>query len=275
MKSPWKIIYLLTILWSVLAGYFAFLDLQISNSVINPNVGWALFLQQYGELPGLVIIIVGIFLFSQRVNYNSKVVLIIVRMFLVLGETVTVTYLIFVVLQNITGSQLYFLNHSKFITVLCLVISVSLVFPIKLFKLSYNSLTYKYSKIVVGMAFVGYVMGVQLVKIFWGRIRFRDLDALQSNFTEWFLPQGINGSESFPSGHAAMAWMLLPLIILIPQKIKIAKILVTGLITAWGIAVSLSRVVIGAHYASDVLFGSFIIIISFFVFTKKYLPGKL
>jgi len=275
MKNVQNIIYLLIIVWSVLAGYFAFADLQISNSIVNQNAGWAVFLEQYGELPGLVIIILGIFFFSQKLNYNSKLKLIFVRVFLVLGETVTITYLIFVVLQNVTGSQSFFFSFDKFITVLSLVVSILLVFPVKIWKVQISDLTHSFSKIVVGMVLFGYLICIQLVKIFWGRLRFRDLNSIQSDFTEWYLPQGITGSESLPSGHAAMAWMLLPLIILLPKKNNIIKFFTTGIILAWGIAVPLSRVVIGAHYASDVLFGSFVIIISFLVFTEKYLSGKL
>ena len=110
MMNTQRIIYLLIIIWSVLAGYLAFSDLQISNSIVNTNTGWALFLEKYGELPGLTVIIVGIFLYSQRMNINSKAILIIVRVFLVLGEIVALTYFIYVILQNITGSQLFFLN---------------------------------------------------------------------------------------------------------------------------------------------------------------------
>ncbi len=156
-----------------------------------------------------------------------------------------------------------------------MVVSILLVFPVKIWKLQISDLTHSFSKIVLGMAFIGYLICIQLVKIFWGRIRFRDLDSIHSNFTDWYIPNGINGNQSFASGHAAMAWMLLPLIILLPKKNKIVRIFTAGLIVVWGIAVPLSRVVIGAHYASDVLFGSFVIIISFLVFTEKYLSGKL
>jgi len=275
MNNVQKAIYLLITLWSVLVGYFAFADLQISNSIVNQNAGWAVFLEQYGELPGLVIIILGIFFFSQKLNYNSKLKLIFVRVFLVLGETVTLTYLIFVVLQNATGNQSFFFSFDKFITVLSLVVSILLVFPVKIWKLQISDLTHSFSKIVVGMVLFGYLICIQLVKIFWGRLRFRDLNSIQSDFTDWYIPNGINGNQSFPSGHAAMAWMLLPLIILLPKKSNIIKFFTTGIILAWGIAIPLSRVVIGAHYASDVLFGSFVIIISFLVFTEKYLSGKL
>jgi len=274
MKNIQKIIYLLIIVWSVLAGYFAFSDLQISNSIVNQNAGWAVLLERYGELPGLVIIILGIFLFSQKLNYNSKLKLIFVRVFLVLGETVTLTYVILVVLQNVAGNQSFFFSFDKFIVALSLVVSILLVFPLKIWKVQVSDLTHGFSKIVVGMAFIGYLICIQLVKIFWGRIRFRDLDSLQSNFTSWYYPNGITGHESFPSGHAAMAWMLLPLILLLPKKNKIAKIFTVGIIIAWGIAVPLSRVVIGAHYSSDALFGSFIVIISFLMFAEKYLSGK-
>jgi len=270
MKNVQKIIYLLIIVWSVLAGYFAFSDVQISNSIVNQNAGWAVFLERYGELPGLGIIILGIFLFSQKLNYNSKLKLIFVKVFLVLGETVTLTYFILVVLQNVAGSQSFFFSFDKFIVALSLVVSILLVSPVKILKVQVSDLTHDFSKIVVGMAFIGYLICIQLVKIFWGRVRFRDLDSVYSNFTSWYIPNGITGHESFPSGHAAMAWMLLPLIILLPKKNKIVKIFTAGLILTWGIAVPLSRVVIGAHYASDVLFGSFLIIITFLILFRRY-----
>ena len=119
------------------------------------------------------------------------------------------------------------------------------------------------------MAFFGYVIGVQVVKYFWGRVRFRELDAVYSQFTPWYLPQGITGFDSFPSGHAAMGWMLLAVLILLDNKKKWLKNLVLTLIILWGVLLAMSRVIIGAHFASDVLFGSFFIIIAFFYFNYK------
>jgi membrane-associated phospholipid phosphatase len=119
------------------------------------------------------------------------------------------------------------------------------------------------------MAFFGYVIGVQVVKYLWGRVRFRELDAVYSQFTPWYLPQGITGFDSFPSGHAAMGWMLLAVLILLDNKKKWLKNLVLTLIILWGTLLALSRIVIGAHFASDVLFGSFFIIVTFFYFSYK------
>ncbi len=81
-----------------------------------------------------------------------------------------------------------------------------------------SAIAIRYAKVVVGMALFGYVIFIQGVKYFWGRVRFRELDAAFSQFTPWYLPQGITGSDSFPSGHAAMGWMLLALLILLANK---------------------------------------------------------
>ena len=91
-------------------------------------------------------------------------------------------------------------------------------------------------------------------------------------YAHWFIPQGITGNYSFPSGHTAMAWMLLPL--LIPLRTKLWKnpirIVGTILIIGWGIFVGLSRIAIGAHYASDVLFSTGIAILVTFLLYQKY-----
>ncbi|MEJ2105026.1 MAG: phosphatase PAP2 family protein, partial [Ignavibacteriaceae bacterium] len=91
------------------------------------------------------------------------------------------------------------------------------------------------------MALFGYVICIQLVKIIWGRVRFRDLDALYSQFTSWYLPQGITGFDSFPSGHAAMGWMVLPVFILLSKKTNLTKYSVLALIIIWAVVLSLSR----------------------------------
>ena len=124
------------------------------------------------------------------------------------------------------------------------------------------------SKTSVLRRLYSYLFIVQPIKHLWGRVRFRDLDALYSNFTPWFLQNGINGNQSFPSGHAAMSWMILPLLLLVVNKSKKIKISLLILIISWGVTVSLSRVIIGAHYISDALFGALIIVMVFLLLIK-------
>ncbi|MHA2294209.1 MAG: phosphatase PAP2 family protein, partial [Candidatus Hodarchaeales archaeon] len=91
--------------------------------------------------------------------------------------------------------------------------------------------------------------------------------------TPWFSPQGITGDFSFPSGHTAMGWMLLPLVLLTREKSRKSKILALTVIIAWGLIVALGRIVIGAHYVSDVLFSSCVAFITFLLLEKHYYSG--
>ncbi|MDO9021768.1 MAG: phosphatase PAP2 family protein [Deltaproteobacteria bacterium] len=107
------------------------------------------------------------------------------------------------------------------------------------------------------LAAVDFVGFVQAAKVLWGRVRFRDLDPGFADFTPWFQPRGPAGvGSSFASGHTALGWMLLPLVLLAvergaPRRVTAAVAVVA---VAWGLTVATGRVVAGAHYASDVLF---------------------
>jgi len=62
--------------------------------------------------------------------------------------------------------------------------------------------------------------------------------------------------NSFPSGHTAMAFVLFALVFLIPETNRRLRVLAGGGFFLWGVAVGISRVVWGAHYPSDALFGA-------------------
>ena len=178
-------------------------------------------------------------------------------------------YLLIVIYNGLSGSNSISQEYKIAIIIILLVLNFLLNIRIRKLKIP-NSLV-QFSKTSVLLGMYGYLCLIQPIKHFWGRVRFKDLDALYSEFTAWFLPNGINGNQSFPSGHSAMAWMILPLLLLVVNKSKNIKISLLIFISSWGLAVSLSRVVMGAHYASDVLFGSFIIIIVFLYLYQKYI----
>lgn len=111
------------------------------------------------------------------------------------------------------------------------------------------------------------VMAVQLLciegmKYLWGRVRFRDLLAAGSYdaFTPWYQINGINGNKSFPSGHTAGAAMSY-LILLLPyasawwSKKRALCFAVPFVYTS---AVAFTRLVMGAHYLSDVAMGGIV-----------------
>ena len=120
------------------------------------------------------------------------------------------------------------------------------------------------------------LIGVSILKLCWGRIRFRQLSDF-SDFSPWFLPQGITGYVSFPSGHTANAAAFYAITLFVPYiKHKAGKVLCYLIPIIWIIVMAASRVVVGAHYASDVLFGAAISIVLFYwvrhIVFSKFLP---
>lgn len=116
------------------------------------------------------------------------------------------------------------------------------------------------------IAFVGLGAGalgtglVSLMKGLWGRVRFRSMEAPYENFTPWFKINGFTGDHSFPSGHTAGAGvsyqlMLLPLISKKCREHKTALFLTAFIFTG---VVAFTRLVVGAHYLSDVAVGGMI-----------------
>jgi membrane-associated phospholipid phosphatase len=251
-------------LWIILAVIFGIYDLDISKQLVNQDAGWAKFLENYGMIPGLFVILSGIYIYYSVIKTKSDVWSYIQKVVFFLVSSGLIFYLFDILLGSIATNNL--------IVFLIISFSISIIIFIILHKANQvqKAIAIKYAKVVVGMALYGYVICIQGVKYFWGRFRFRELDAAFSQFTPWYIPEGVTGSDSFPSGHAAMGWMLLALLILLANKKLWIKNSVLVIIFMWGVVLALSRVVIGAHYSSDVLFGSSFIIIAFLVFIKIY-----
>lgn len=116
---------------------------------------------------------------------------------------------------------------------------------------------------------------VNFVKSPMGRMRFRAMNYNNNGFdqfTRWYVkngkrnlvptPHGVSVSDScksFPSGHtysAAMVYTLTCLPYLLPSwNKKWVKALLWVLTIGFTAAVAISRIVVGAHFMSDVLFG--------------------
>jgi len=256
-------IILLLLVWIILAVIFGIFDLEISKNIVNQNSGWAKFLENYGMIPGLLVILSGIYIYYSFIKTKSDVWSYIQKVVFFLVSSGLIFHLLDQLLSSIAT------NHLIIFVIISFSISIIIFIAIHFKSQVERIIAIKYARVVVAAALFGYVICIQGVKYFWGRVRFRELDAAFSQFTPWYLPQGITGSDSFPSGHAAMGWILLALLILLSNKKEWVKNLSFVLIFIWAVALALSRVIIGAHYASDVLFGSFFIIITLLYFSKK------
>ena len=220
-------------------------------------------------IPGLLVILSGIFIYYSYIKEESNAWSYFLRIIFFLTSTGLILYLFEIILGSLLVEN-FILNHLLTFLIISFAISFIIFIFIGLSKPVQKRESIIFSKVVVSLAFFGYVICIQGVKYFWGRVRFRELDAAFSQFTPWYLPQGVTGFDSFPSGHAAMGWILLPLLILFTNKKPWLKYSVFVIIFLWGVTLALSRVVISAHYSSDVLFGSFFIIITYLLIYKHY-----
>lgn len=123
---------------------------------------------------------------------------------------------------------------------------------------------------------------VQLIKPVFGRARYRlmNMSGDFSEYTPWYvvnggrqatveqLAMGIkDGYKSFPSGHTAAAAVVFSLMS-IPVVFKLDRktdLLITVATTLLVFAVALSRIIMGAHYLTDVTMGAILTVISYAV----------
>lgn len=254
--------YYFILVWIIVAFLLESSDLWISINLNNPNASWVIFLQKYGEIPGLLVVLIGIHIYIVTLKASSNIKTILLTGFLLTTGSLITIYMMLTVASAVTGNSDFFnVNRNYFfLAAVFFNILMSLLFR-KRHKFSKQSVLF--SRISFKMFFYGYLLIATPLKIFWGRIRFRDLAENYSNFTPWYYPNGITGNQSFPSGHAAMSFMMIALFIFFMDKPFYKRIILKGLIISWGLAVCTSRVVIGAHFTSDVLFGAMIIIVTY------------
>ena len=93
------------------------------------------------------------------------------------------------------------------------------------------------------------------LKFLWRRTRPVNVLAGKGDYTPFFVPNFDGNDVSFPSGHVAAALVLLPVIyLLIGQRRFAAAAIAIAVTVGWAGAVSVGRIVYGAHYLTDVVF---------------------
>ena len=238
---------IIIISWIVLAIIFGFTDLEISKTLLNRESIWANIGKEFGEGPGYGIIAVSIAILIGSKNDDLKKQRVVSYIILLIGLLFLIIALIF--------ANLWFITFGGGITIVMLFF---LIFTKNKDFKEYQTI----ATVIILLAIINPLIFVQITKIMCGRVRFNDLSPGYTNYTPWFLPpgpsSGIRGNASFPSGHTAMGWMFLPVLIQVREKkwTDPVKIMVTILIIGFGVYLGVSRIVTGDHFASDVLFST-------------------
>ncbi|MFX1408938.1 MAG: phosphatase PAP2 family protein [Promethearchaeota archaeon] len=247
--------------WISLAIIFGFFDLDISIAVVDEGSTWGNFGADYGGAPGYGLIAIALSVLIGSFNKDKSKQKIAAYVILIIG-------IILLILGILLNEQAILIDGGAIV----ISIMIFLFFTYKKNWENYRNI----GALIILLAILNPLLFVQITKVLCGRIRFRDLAVNYSNYTPWFLPPGPSSSgTSFPSGHTAMGWMFLPILIII-KKYKWKnpiRVLVTALILGWGLFVGISRVVIGAHFASDVLFSTGFASIATLILYIKFYPS--
>lgn len=290
-KKAWVEIGIGVCIFVALAIVAAFYDLQINKALFKPESLYAQFFQNLGEFPSyLAAPIIGTILFycgmgkTEKIKKVWKIVwfVVVAAGCFMLGNWLW---------GRFSGEEIDF----KMVYVILMAAVFTFVFmfigskiPEKTMKkLFWFAIFYAVIAIFTNVI-------VTVMKEIWARERFRvmvgayDRDLVPygdySGFTAWYLPQGFktrpedyvalrnavdeamghsgDAFKSFPSGHTGGASAILCLIILpdiMPKTFagkKKQSLWAVGLF--YTALVAISRIVMGAHYLSDVLFGGFV-----------------
>jgi membrane-associated phospholipid phosphatase len=218
---------------------------------------WAIFLKDYGHLPSFYLALVSLYGFAQTQSFVHKALL---KTLVILGSFAWVYYLsLTVVMDVIFGTTLIFLS---------VILSVKIIerMPEKRVKA-----WFKLSTLIFLFSF----LGPNLIKLF--TLRFRPTLYFPGcmHYSLYLKPVLFNLEylhQSFPSGHTALAMSLFSLLFLAPHSSKLRKI-VSIVLFGFVLLMGLSRMILGDHFASDVVFSilSMTLIIKYFehkIFTK-------
>lgn len=261
----------------VLLGIFTFTDLQISQTLFTKNMYGRIF-EVIGEIPFTILATIAaviFFRFRSKKNLAVNIFLAVlsgVLIFLMtfMGGFMTTNYL-----QDNLGRKLPELVP----VIIGLIILAIAVIVVSKIDNAYARQALKYATIAV-IYFLTVIIVMNSIKTMWGRMRIREMTDPLTEFTRWYVitPRGgfDNAYASFPSGHTmnSAAVILLTLLPTFLPKLKGKENLLKGIAYAWILIVGSSRIVMGAHFASDVTVGALLSLALFDIITHLVIRNK-
>lgn len=233
----------------ILLGVFTFTDLEISKSLSGMLPQFARLFEIYGYLPSCLLACG-----MSAIGFcTHKTVTRPIQKVLGYGLFPLVSVAGFSFGQIVLYREVWKTNPQPF-----LLLTISLLLTAVLFFIvskipSKQLAVYRKGALASLFCLILLLLGVEILKSVFGRVRFRDMTEPFSQFTQWYVMNGPSSHKSFPSGHTANAAAVLCLT-LTAQKKQTRQILwVIGIL--YTIAMAFSRILAGAHFASDVLVG--------------------
>ncbi len=269
----------------VMFAIFTFTDLSISKAIFNIDSLYGKFFEAFGEMPGLAVGVfcLGILIVHRDTTNKTK------SLISLIGYGVLMIFL--ALMSGIMGIH-YIVEDMTMRFIIGGGIGILLIIA-SLFVAS--KIDCKNKSIIIKVAIIGLLLtavaliGINVIKPIVGRLRFRNMVEPYEYFTSWYviqaeklnvIPGVLTGEayKSFPSGHTANAtiivWItLLPLLftkLRNKRTVRIIKIIAFAFV----FMVAISRVIMGAHFATDVTFGAAFTISSFLLLESIFLKDS-
>ena len=249
---------------------FGTLDYNVSLNLVNRGSIWAEFFNMFGEFPsfaGLLAFVAISYGARNRLNKALNVIYSILAFPFMLLLTYVIVFMPFRYRYEFVETGIP-QNMQIIIYVLTAILFAGVVYLV--FKIPPETLRkYRRAAGVVALLVFTEVILVNSLKSLWARPRMRSMESFEQ-FKYWWQ---INGPvpmneelRSFPSGHTANAFIMVAFLSFL-DKNK-AKLYRNFAIFAfiWCGLTALSRVVLGAHFLSDVVFSGYLTVVLYFLF---------
>lgn len=115
-----------------------------------------------------------------------------------------------------------------------------------------------------------------MIKPLWGRPRPRHVEMFGGTkvYRPWWQPQGIGRGSSFPSGHAAIGFVMISGAVLVPPSYGRWRHWAVGGAIGYGFLMGGGRIAQGGHFFSDVLWAGLIVVLITYVLWRT-LPSAM
>lgn len=247
---------------------FGKIDYNISLLLLDRESVWAEFFNIFGEQPAFWGLLIGsVILFFSHEKSNKK------RYFICLVSGFCCSYssvyymLITPVLYISERYEIKIFNNPKaIITAVSLIISIIITAIAPKYKSQLKKFRNQGAFLI--LTILSEIALVNILKYIWGRPRMRSISSFEE-FRYWYEIAGPAASQefrSFPSGHTANAFTIIAFCKFIPDSKKNKARLFFSFALLWGTLVAISRVVLGAHFLSDVTTGFYVTLLCIYCY---------
>ncbi|MFX1337357.1 MAG: phosphatase PAP2 family protein [Promethearchaeota archaeon] len=261
MRNINKLLFIIIEVWIALAVVFGIYDLEISKAIVDTTSTW-----------GTI---------GTNIGFHVRDALLFIVVLILLGSFFT---------KKIQRDIGYFALIVSFLNLVYYTIDsaqesllapvILLIFVSSFLVLTFNRDWKNYVKIAVMvlLLYISLKVILDITKVLFGRVRYKNLASNYSDYTQWYIINGPDSeNQSFPSGHSAYSWLFLPFLVLIKNEKmkKPIKALILISVIGYGLFISMSRVILGGHYFSDILFSTGIASVLTILFYKKFYPEDI